>query len=144
MYKPVALLGIMLMAILISCGDENDESDWIYGENIVPLIIHDSVTTSSAIAITGAPSAALVDSVKITVSITHGDFSDLTIRLIAPDLVTNLIIWDGDYPGGTQEYTTDLFAGTRANGMWTLHVWDGVTGNQGWLEWWNISILWSP
>lgn len=117
------------------------DPNWVYGENMTPVLISDFTWSYSQIIISGAPTGAEVDSVAIAVSITHSDPSDLDIWLESPDS-TQLLIWDNNYPGGIEVFVTDFFAGKDVNGTWTLWVYDGYWGGQGTLNSWAISILW--
>lgn len=113
--------------------------NWVYGENLTSITIAANTNTYSAISISGAPSGATVDSVTIIVSVNHPGLGFLDIWLESPD-DTQLLIWDSNYPGGTQSYTTNVFAGEEVNGIWQLILYSQfVTGT---LNSWSITIFW--
>ncbi len=114
--------------------------NWVYGENLTAYTIGANVYTYSAITISGAPSGAAVDSVTITVSINHPAFGMLDIWLESPD-AGQLMIWDGNYPGGTESYTTNYFAGGDVNGVWELRLYSSFVS--GTLNYWTITIYWT-
>lgn len=115
--------------------------NWIHGENLTQYSIEVGQYTYSTIDISGAPSGATVDSVSITVNITHPVPSQLDISLVSPDNTT-LLIWDNNYPGGTQSFETAYFAGEEVDGIWTLVVYGGGVGTSGTLNAWEIEVLW--
>ena len=118
------------------------DPDWVYGENLTQYGIAVGQYTHSFIDVTGAPSGATVDSLSITVSITHPSPQELSIRLTSPDN-THLVIWSyNNYPGGTQSFTTDYFAGEEVNGTWLLEIHGGYGVATGTLDWWSITIWW--
>lgn len=116
------------------------DPNWAYGENMTPMTIGANVNTYSAITISGAPSSATVDSVTITVSINHPGFNVLDIWLESPN-AGQLMIWDGNYPGGTASFSTDYFAGGDVNGVWELVLYSALVS--GTLNYWNITIYWT-
>ena len=116
------------------------DPNWAYGENMTPTTIGANVNTYSAITISGAPSSATVDSVTITVSINHPALSVLDIWLESPN-AGQLMIWDSNYPGGTESYTTNYFAGGDVNGVWELRLYSSFTS--GTLNYWTITIYWT-
>jgi hypothetical protein len=113
--------------------------NWVYGENLTSITIGANAYTYSAITISGAPSGAIVDSVSIIVSINHPSFDFLDIWLESPD-DEQLLIWDSNYPGGTQSFTTDFFAGGEVNGVWQLVLYSQFT--TGTLNSWSITVFW--
>jgi hypothetical protein len=116
--------------------------NWVYGENLTPYGISAGQYTNSYIGITDGPTGATVDSLSITVSITHPGPQELTIRLISPEN-TPLVVWNyGSYPGGTQSFTTDFFAGEEVNGAWRLEIYGGFGAATGTLDYWSITIFW--
>ena len=118
------------------------EPDWVFGQNLTQYAIGAGGYTASSIDITGAPVGATLDSLSMTVSITHPGPQELVIRLISPDN-TNLLIWGyNNYPGGTQSFTTDYFAGETVNGTWHLEIFGGYGAATGTLDWWEITIWW--
>jgi subtilisin-like proprotein convertase family protein len=113
--------------------------NWVHGENLTATGIGANSYTYSSINISGAPSGATVDSVTITVSINHPILSVLDIWLESPN-AGQLMIWDSNYPGGTESFTTDFFAGGDVNGIWELVLYSSFTS--GTLNWWEITIYW--
>lgn len=89
----------------------------------------------------------VIEHVYVTVEITHGFASDLTITLIAPD-GTEVILAEGD-GGGTDlsgDWTFGVAAlrGMSATGDWTLRVSDGSGGDIGTLRSVEMTFLGSP
>lgn len=112
----------------------------IHGENQTdyPIIIESFIY--STINISSAPSGATVGSCSITVDILHPAPAQLDIWLISPDS-TQYQIWDNNYPGGVQSFTTGYFTGENVNGIWNLKVYGGDTGANGKLDGWAIDIF---
>lgn len=113
--------------------------NYMYGENTNSVPIHDTTWAISVINISGAPATAEVESLTVTLDITHTYPADLQIFLTAPDN-TSTELWHFNYPGGTQTITTTIFAGRVVNGDWTLSVWDAYLQDEGLLNNWNITL----
>jgi hypothetical protein len=113
--------------------------NWVFGENLTATGIGANTYTYSSIEITGAPIGATVDSLTMTVSINHPVLTSLVIWLRSVENTT-LMIWDGNYPGGTVSFTTDYFAGEGVNGFWQLQLYSSFVS--GTLNWWEITIYW--
>lgn len=112
---------------------------WNYNSNSIP--IYDFTWSYDPVIISGAPSLAVVDTVHIGVDIIHSWPSDLYIQLRSPDN-TVIVIWDHNYPGGWQFYSTTAFAGETVNGTWVLEVYDDVAQDEGSIEWFEVAIDW--
>jgi len=114
-----------------------------YTEGIISpgLPIYDSTWTYSTIALTGAPTNAVIDSIQIATNITHTYPIDLFILLEAPDLA-DVTLWDNTYPGGIAGITTTSFNGKGVNGNWTLWIFDEYPVDEGTLNSWGIGIFW--
>jgi subtilisin-like proprotein convertase family protein len=118
------------------------DPNWTSGQNLASYGIFIDEYTYSSILIAGAPSGAIVDSVSITVDITHAGPAQLDIWLESPES-TQLQIWNNNYPGGTQSFSTDFFAGEDVNGYWELGIYGGGgIGTNGTLNSWSITVFW--
>jgi subtilisin-like proprotein convertase family protein len=116
--------------------------NWAFGQNLTQYGISVGQITHSFIEIVGAPIGATIDSLSMTVSVTHLAPQELSMRLTSPDN-THLVIWPyGSYPGGTQSFATDHFAGEEVNGSWHLEINGGYGTATGTLDWWEITIYW--
>lgn len=89
----------------------------------------------------------VIEHVYVTVAITHGFASDLTITLIAPD-GTEVILAEGDGGGsalnGDWTFGVAALRGMSSAGDWTLRVGDGSVGDAGTLRSVRLEFLGSP
>jgi len=114
----------------------------VSGENTDSAVVFDGMWAERSVAISGAPDQAVVDSITLTVTIYHLQPSDMDIYLRSPDN-TEHQIWDNDFVGPTESFTTTYFADESVEGSWLLRIYDSVTnGLGGYLAEYKIDIYW--
>jgi hypothetical protein len=112
----------------------------VYGENTTHYNITSLQLTVSPIDISGAPTGAVVDSVKLIIDLFHQSAGQLDISLFTPDGDT-LLLYDNNFPlTGIDTLTTTAVAGGQINGTWELHIFDDFVMEEGHLNSWNITI----
>ena len=86
----------------------------------------------------------VVESVQIEVKLVHPRPGDLGLELTSPDGSTSILlnIRNGFIPatGVEMYFLSHLFYGESAAGNWTLKVVDGLTGERGTLDFWQLRI----
>lgn len=112
------------------------------GQFTTPTAIYDNqLIAVGPITISGAPDDAPVDSILLTVDVTHGNPSYLVMYLVTPD-DRYCTPWDGNYPGGQQSIMISGYAipPLPANGDWTLYVGVNAGGGDGTVNSWSIVL----
>jgi len=138
MQKYLLLLSYMIIIIIIGCSTKDNDWDY-YDEGLTEMQISDLSHIGVGHQLNSEPPEAIVDLVKMEISITHAEPSNLEIKLIYD--YDTLLIWDNDYPGGIQELEPDYFVGKPANVYWGLSIYDEVEdGNEGWLKKFTLMI----
>ncbi len=126
---------------LVETKDAN--GDWIYQSGALALSIPDySATGVTSVIPVGAN--LVVESVQISVNITHDFATDLGIEITSPSgtVSTVMNINSGiltENLSNTQ-FLSNAFYGEPSNGNWTIKVVDGATGDSGILNSWKINF----
>lgn len=89
----------------------------------------------------------VIEHVYVTVEVTHGFASDLTVTLVAPD-GSEVILAEGDGGGaaldGDWTFGVAALRGMSSDGTWTVRVSDGSGGDAGTLQGIELDFLGSP
>ncbi len=96
----------------------------------------------SPITITSAPSGAEVTTVDVHYEIVHPWTSDLVVDLTDATLDVEYRLWDQEYSDNIDEteYGIEDFEGELVNQTWYLYALDLYTGDEGYIDYWNITV----
>jgi hypothetical protein len=124
------LVALMFVPFLLTCNSNRIPGDWdCYEEMNTDMAIGDNGGCGIGVDLSTRPDT-IIDSIAINVVLTHEKPSNMDIWLkYGPD---SLLLWDNNYPGGTQSISVDTLIGQKANVMWMVYFYDQVPdGNEG-------------
>jgi subtilisin-like proprotein convertase family protein len=130
---------LIMIGLLLICCSRRIAGDWdVYEECNTNMQISDSAHVSIGVDLNYNPEV-FIDSMAIEVSLEHDKPSNLEIMLVHD--VDTLLLWDNNYPGGTQVVGIDTLEGQPVSGNWMLCVFDDIVdGNEGWLKKFTLMI----
>jgi subtilisin-like proprotein convertase family protein len=117
---------------------------YVSGSNGTDVAIQDYAWSQTSINIAGIPANNYIAGADIRVKIVHPRISDLYMFVNDPGPSYSQRIWDRE--GGSASNLDQWFTsrrhwnGAQGNGTWTLFVWDGATGNTGYIDFWEIRV----
>ncbi|MBI4749840.1 MAG: proprotein convertase P-domain-containing protein, partial [Acidobacteria bacterium] len=120
----------------------NSGSQTVTGSNTSPIAIPDNNTTGVTRVINIA-TALTIQSVSVSVNITHTWRGDIQIELISPAGTTTVLKATSSSDSADNivaTYTPTTFTGQNSAGNWTLRVKDLASSDTGTLNNWSISI----
>lgn len=127
------LVVLVFILITMDCNSHRIPGDWdCYEEMNTDMPIGDSTGCGIGVGLSNDPDT-LIDSIVINVVLTHDNPSDLDILLFHG--TDTLLLWDNNYPGGTQTISVDTLIGQKANVDWMFSFFDEVVnGKEGKLK----------
>ena len=162
--NPIKLLFIIAsIAVVIFFFPTISFADQLTGSNTTDIVIPDAdifFGALSGIYISGAPGGSVVTSVEYRVRVVNVWVSDIKMMIESPDGSQELI-WPQGTGGSTdQGYDDDAaddndiylnwrvagssFDGESPNGWWYLHAWDMVPGDEGYIDYFEIRVNYTP
>jgi hypothetical protein len=126
----ILLVALMFVPFLLTCNSNRIPGDWdCYEEMNTDMAIGDDGGCGIGVGLSNGP-PRIIDSIAINVVLTHEKPSNMDIWVIHG--ADTLMLWDNDYPGGTQALSIDTLIGQKANVDWMFYFCDSVTdGNEG-------------
>ncbi|WP_413557782.1 S8 family peptidase [Bdellovibrio sp. HCB209] len=129
------------------------ESTWI-STGTINVAIPDNSLANAALSeiqiLSGGNGALKIEAVRVRVSITHNDISQLALELTSPSGMRSILVNMNNSLLNVHDYSADVFLsnafyGERSEGTWTLKVIDGhgdaVSGT---LTNWQLQIIGAP
>jgi hypothetical protein len=124
------LVAFLLVPLLLTCNSNRIPGDWdCYEEMNTDMAIGDNGGCGIGVELGNNPDA-IIDSIAINVVLTHEKPSTMDIWVIHG--TDTLMLWEKNYPGGTQTISVDTLVGQKANVKWMFEFMDTVPdGNKG-------------
>ncbi|MFM6930353.1 MAG: proprotein convertase P-domain-containing protein, partial [Bdellovibrio sp.] len=108
--------------------------------------IPDNSATGGSTTLTVAPGSNVkIEAVRLKLSVTHADVSELAIELTSPSGTKSILMNMRNSLTGVANLANDIFLSNafyqeNSQGVWTLKVIDGKSGNAGTITSWSLDF----
>lgn len=121
---------------------------WTHTDSTLVGINDNDVVTPAASTIAGVTSL-IIEAVQIRLTTDHPNPEELAVHVISPSGTESRVVLakSGIEKFGSSDdyyFLTNAFYGEDSGGIWTINVYDTVTGNTGSMQGWGVNIHGHP
>lgn len=122
------------------------ETNWENSSGAISIAVPDYSATGGSSTLTVAPASNVkIEAVRLKLSVTHADISELAVELTSPSGTKSIIVNMRNSLTGIANYSNDVFLSNafyqeNSQGTWTLKVIDGKSGNTGTITSWSLDF----
>jgi len=122
------------------------ETNWANSSGAISIAVPDNSAVGGSSTLTVASgSNVTIEAVRLKLSVTHADISELAVELTSPSGTKSILVNMRNSLTGISHFSNDIFLSNAfyqesSQGTWTLKVIDGRSGNTGTITSWSLDF----